>query len=193
MGPGELTGVVTLASGPLVVHPWGTQGTEGALRANPRLYSVQQVVAMLIELHCHTNRYSSCSVLDPVRAVVRAREMGLWGLVITEHQVLWSPQELDALRLEAEVGDAFVLLAAQEVETDLGHVLVVGADRSLPGHWKLGKLRRDWPKAALVWAHPYRHGRRPLAEQLTLSALDALVSRARALAATLPQKAVASR
>lgn len=127
---------------------------------------------MLIELHCHTLRYSPCSALEPALAVRRAVAMGLGGLVLTEHEVLWSPEELAALRREAEVGSAFVLLAAQEVVTDLGHVLIFGADRSLPGKHSLAALREAWPDAALVWAHPYRHGRKPADDRLTLEALD---------------------
>ncbi len=127
---------------------------------------------MLIELHCHTRRYSSCSHLDPVESVHRAVAMGLQGLVLTEHEHLWALEELEALRREAEIDEQFVLLTAQEVQTDLGHVLVFGADRSLPGRHALSDLRTQWPAAALVWAHPYRHRRRPKDEKLLRPELD---------------------
>jgi hypothetical protein len=100
--------------------------------------------------------------------------MGLQGLVITEHEVLWSQEELSELRREAELGSSFVLLSAQEVVTDIGHVLVFGADRSLPGQHSIDALRQSWPDAALVWAHPYRHERRPRQSRLTLPLIDAV-------------------
>jgi 3',5'-nucleoside bisphosphate phosphatase len=85
--------------------------------------------------------------------------------VITEHGYLWTDEQLAALRREAEVGEHFVLLAGQEVPTDFGHVLVLGADRSLAGCHALAKLRSAWPHAVLIWSHPYREGR-PREDQL---------------------------
>jgi hypothetical protein len=66
------------------------------------------------------------------------------------------------------------LLPGQEVETDIGHVLVLGADRSIEETIKLAELRRLFPHAALIWAHPFRKGNIPSKEQLTNPLIDAV-------------------
>jgi hypothetical protein len=104
--------------------------------------------------------------------VCRAVHMGLQGLVITEHHHLWSSDALETLRRDAGVGDEFVLLGAQEVDTDIGHVLVFGADRTIGERTKLAELRRRFPDAALVWAHPFRNDRVPSDEALLNPLLD---------------------
>jgi predicted metal-dependent phosphoesterase TrpH len=127
---------------------------------------------MLLELHCHTAKHSSCSHLDPLDAVERARAKGLQGLVITEHHYLWTEEELRRLRADAELDEIFVLFAAQEVETDIGHVLVFGAPRTITHRTPLSELRRAWPEAALVWAHPFRGDKIPEDSALLNPLLD---------------------
>lgn len=129
---------------------------------------------MLIEMHAHTSRHSACSRVDPVRLVERVRMKGLQGLVITEHEYLWSPSEIEELKEKTGMDKFFVLLAAQEVNTDIGHVLVYGADRSITGTHPLGELRKRYPQAALVWAHPLRKGRAPKTSRLLNPDLDAI-------------------
>jgi hypothetical protein len=96
------------------------------------------------------------------------------GLVITEHHYLWSAEELEALRREAGLGDGLVLMAAQEVETEIGHVLVFGAGHTVSAKTRLVDLRAAFPKAALVWAHPFRWEREPPEERLRHPLLDAV-------------------
>ncbi len=129
---------------------------------------------MLIEMHAHTSRHSACSRVDPVRLVERVRMKGLQGLVITEHEYLWSSSEIEELKEKAGVDETFVLLAAQEVNTDIGHVLVYGADQSITGTHPLGELRKRYPHAAFVWAHPLRKGRTPKTSRLLSPDLDAI-------------------
>ncbi len=47
---------------------------------------------MLIDIHIHTTRYSECSSLHPVDMAVAAKEAGLDGICLTEHQTVWSPR-----------------------------------------------------------------------------------------------------
>jgi hypothetical protein len=56
--------------------------------------------------------------------------------------------------------------------TDLGDVLVYGAEETLPLGLTLAEVRRRAADAALVWAHPYRWGREPVVGNLFHSALD---------------------
>ena len=48
---------------------------------------------MKFDLHMHTRRYSPDSVIDPFDLVRRAQEIGLDGIVITEHDCLWPDLE----------------------------------------------------------------------------------------------------
>lgn len=126
-----------------------------------------EVEPLLLEMHCHTRERSACShiaVLDLVREV---REKGLQGLVLTDHHAVWPEAEILELRRRAGVEPYFVILSGQEVTTDRGDVLVFGAPDPIPKGTRLAEIARRLPGAALVWAHPYRNGKRPPAERLT--------------------------
>jgi thiamine kinase-like enzyme len=129
---------------------------------------------MLLETHAHTSRYSKCSVIDPVALVCQVVKRGLQGIVLTEHHYLWNEEDVRQLRIDAEVPHHFHIFAAQEVDTETGHVLVFGADRTVPGKTPLRDLRNLFPDAALVWAHPFRNGKHPSADQLTNPLLDGI-------------------
>ncbi len=108
---------------------------------------------MLVDLHCHTTR-SQDSRLSPVDAAVTAREAGLDAVCFTEHDVLWSVDEVRALSRE----HGFPVLAGVEVSTEIGHVLAYGLpefDLSLRRFALLVERARECG-AALVMAHPYR-------------------------------------
>jgi hypothetical protein len=69
----------------------------------------------------------------------------------------------------------FLILAGQEVFTkDFGDVLVYGAHQSISRGKALIDIRKQYPEAALVWAHPYRGGKIPIATELFNSNLDAI-------------------
>ena len=129
---------------------------------------------MLLELHAHTNKHSRCSAITPLELIRGVLRKKLQGLVITEHHYLWSEQELNALRREAEIEEGFLLFAGQEVETDIGHVVVFGAPQTIAKPCKFAKLRKDLPQAALVWAHPLRNGIIPSKKQLLNAYIDAV-------------------
>ncbi|MBN1622127.1 MAG: phosphotransferase [Endomicrobiales bacterium] len=129
---------------------------------------------MLLEMHSHTNRHSDCSLINPVTLIRKAEKKGLQGLIITEHQYLWDKEELLKLRAESEVSANFLILAAQEVNTEIGHVLVYGAGRSITDDITLKELKSLYPRAALVWAHPFRHGKKPTKEQLLNPLIDGI-------------------
>jgi 3',5'-nucleoside bisphosphate phosphatase len=60
------------------------------------------------------------------------------------------------------------------VDTDIGHVLVYGSDRSVTDKISLKELRALFPEAALVWAHPFRNGKEPSGGQLTNPLLNGI-------------------
>ncbi|MGM0381328.1 MAG: PHP domain-containing protein [bacterium] len=113
---------------------------------------------MKIDCHTHTTPYSSCSTLSPDELLKRARNSGLDGLVLTEHEVFWSADHFCWLK------QAFPELSIfWGVETDvgpLGHVVVIppAPDAEILRINSPGRLTRYLDKNggfAFV-AHPFR-------------------------------------
>ena len=128
---------------------------------------------MLMEMHCHTAEHSACSSVPAVELIKRVLARGLQGAVLTDHHYHWPESELRQLRRAACVPDHFLLFSGQEVSTsDVGDVLVYGADASISRATPLAEIRAAWPQAALVWAHPYRKGRQPDDAHLLAEHLD---------------------
>lgn len=110
-----------------------------------------------IDHHIHTTRHSPDSFIDPDDLIDRAREAGLDGVVITEHDALWDPDELAELASRA---DGLTVLSGVEVSAREGHFLVYGLtdlDDCRPGV-RLKTLLEvvEDQGAAIVAAHPYR-------------------------------------
>ena len=113
---------------------------------------------MILEMHCHTTEHSSCSQARARDIVQRNFELGLQGTVLTDHHYLWPPEALKKLREKVKVPHHYLILSGQEVTTpELGDVLVYGAQVSLQKGSSLKTIRRRYPEAAIIWAHPYRH------------------------------------
>ncbi|MFH1791251.1 MAG: phosphotransferase [Candidatus Omnitrophota bacterium] len=129
---------------------------------------------MLLEMHSHTSKHSTCSHIDPVSLVKEVARKGLQGIVITEHHYLWRQDEIDELRRSSEVNGDFLIMAGQEVESDIGHVVVLGAGSSIPQGTKLRAIRRRFPDSAIIWAHPLRKNNLPAGRQLLSPMLDAV-------------------
>ena len=112
---------------------------------------------MKFDLHLHTSRHSPDSIMSPQMMVRRAREIGLDGVVITEHDWLWTEDELDELRAKA---DGLVVLAGVEVSAKQGHFLAYGVTDpfTVPNGIGVAELCREVHRqgGAVVAAHPYR-------------------------------------
>ncbi|MEO9254147.1 MAG: CehA/McbA family metallohydrolase [Tepidiformaceae bacterium] len=111
---------------------------------------------MLIDLHCHTLPRSRCSALQPEQFVALARERGLDGICLTEHDAFWPADELQ--ELSARTG--FLILSGVELTTDLGHVLAFGLET---GSAAFASARSAFDAAQLIGgllflAHPARDG-----------------------------------
>ncbi|MBT0666147.1 phosphotransferase [Geobacter pelophilus] len=130
---------------------------------------------MLLEMHCHTAEHSSCSSLPAIELVRQVFAKGLQGIVLTDHHYLWTESELRQLRRSAGVPDHFLILAGQELRSaEMGDVLVYGATESLERGTSLAEVRRLFPEAALVWAHPYRGTRTPSPDDLIDPLIDGI-------------------
>jgi predicted metal-dependent phosphoesterase TrpH len=116
---------------------------------------------MLIDLHCHTSNYSSCSSLSPKTLFEAARQAGLDAVCLTEHDRLWPPDGLAAIAAEYDL----IVLRGMEVTTEVGHVLVYGLDAVPTGSFLAASLIaavRDAGGFAAL-AHPARSGHTPIA------------------------------
>jgi predicted metal-dependent phosphoesterase TrpH len=112
---------------------------------------------MRFDHHLHTKRHSPDSDIDPLELIERARQVGLDGVVITEHDYQWEPGELADLANRAAPLRVF---SGAEVSALEGHFLVYGLpslEEVYPGI-ELAELlpivRRH--EAAIVAAHPFR-------------------------------------
>jgi predicted metal-dependent phosphoesterase TrpH len=136
---------------------------------------------MKFDLHMHTRRHSPDSSIDPIALVRRAVEVGLDGVVITEHDYLWPDDELRELR---EAAPGLVVLSGIEVSGRDGDLLVYGVSNPFT-------LRRSTPWVDLcrevhrqdgtaVAAHPYRWGQRferiLRDPQVTLDGIEAMTN-----------------
>jgi 3',5'-nucleoside bisphosphate phosphatase len=116
---------------------------------------------VLIDLHCHTLEKSYDGRVPVVEIVRRAHRAGLHGIVLTDHNRVWTREELDAVVAEAALGEAFVLFAGQEVRTTVreelaGDLLVYGLDTeyadNIPAEELLARVA-DTPGAWVIAAH----------------------------------------
>jgi hypothetical protein len=114
---------------------------------------------MNLDLHLHTSRHSTDSLMPALLMLQRAREIGLDGVVITEHDWLWTEEELDELRADAP---ELVVLSGIEVSTREGHFLAYGVRNPFAVPYGIGvaDLCREVHRqgGAVVAAHPYRWG-----------------------------------
>ncbi|HHT9125121.1 MAG TPA: CehA/McbA family metallohydrolase [Candidatus Brocadiia bacterium] len=113
---------------------------------------------MRIDMHIHTNRYSSCSHIDPYKLIIKAKRKGLDGIVITEHERLWRKEEIAELK---KFSGNLVILRGVEVSTPQGlHLLIYGLNEDLePGMDEVDIIREAHKHSAVVIpAHPYRYG-----------------------------------
>jgi predicted metal-dependent phosphoesterase TrpH len=114
-------------------------------------------MGMKFDLHMHTTRHSPDSRMDPFALCRRAEEIGLDGVVITEHDWLWTEEELSELR-GAHPG--LVILAGIEVSAYEGHFLCYNVNNpfAVPKGIGVSELCREVHRqgGAVVAAHPYR-------------------------------------
>ena len=109
---------------------------------------------LLIDLHTHTYPKSDDSFVTADELVDAARQCGLDGICLTEHDDFWPT---DATR-DLTRRHGILVLPGAEINTDAGHVLVFGLQQYKFGMHKPAFLRDEANRhgAVLVAAHPYR-------------------------------------
>ena len=109
---------------------------------------------MLIDLHTHSYPRSDDSFMSVDELIEAAKDRGLDGVCLTEHDAFWSEEEIRTLSRR----HGFLVLGGAELNTDAGHVLVFGLDRYEFGMHKPPVLRArvDQVNGVIIGAHPYR-------------------------------------
>mgnify|MGYP001344884657 CR=1 FL=1 len=100
---------------------------------------------MDIDLHIHTNRYSGCSNIDPVKLLKKAKAVGLDGIALTEHGIRWGDEQIEQLRRASGVGD-LLIIPGQEVAC----------------YWRHGRFQGEF----LVFGYPKSLGSSRSAEEV---------------------------
>ena len=110
----------------------------------------------IIDMHLHTTKGASDSMLNPDDLIEEARRVGLTGVNITEHDRMWESWDLAPFRKKHE---GVFVSNGMEVSTDMGHILAIGLRGYESGIRRLEKLRQvaDDQGAFLVVAHAFRH------------------------------------
>jgi predicted metal-dependent phosphoesterase TrpH len=109
---------------------------------------------LLVDIHAHTSPHSEDSTLRPDDLIEAARDAGLDGVCVTDHDYFWTAEQVAALSRR----HGFTVLPGCEVNTDGGHILVFGLDKYVFGMHKVDYLGRLVAEAggAMVAAHPHR-------------------------------------
>ncbi len=114
---------------------------------------------MKFDLHMHTARHSPDADSDPFELVQAAIKAGLDGIVITEHDYMWTEEELTELRASAP---ELIILAGLEVTGRGGDMLCYGVTdpfalpRGIEWQKLTGEVHRQG--GVCVAAHPNRWG-----------------------------------
>lgn len=109
---------------------------------------------MRIDLHTHTSPRSPCSSIDPLELIREVRRLRLDGVCLTEHQVLWRPEEVDELAR----GEQVRLFRGNEFTTNQGDILVFGYEEDIAELLTIEDLRERVSEAGgfMIAAHPFR-------------------------------------
>ncbi|MBI4311492.1 MAG: PHP domain-containing protein [Chloroflexi bacterium] len=108
---------------------------------------------MLIDLHNHTLHLSTDSGLTLDELLARAKERGLDGVCLTEHNAVWQ----NTARLEAAgQRHGLAVFRGMEVNTQYGHVLVYGVRAFRNSMFNFDELCRvvESEGGVMVLAHP---------------------------------------
>lgn len=109
---------------------------------------------MKLDLHVHTTAHSACSVMSPDEMMVAAKENGLDGICITEHNRIWSAEDARALSLK----HGLPVFRGMEITTTGGDILVFGLEEEPREMWTPGMLKAkvDAVGGVAIAAHPFR-------------------------------------
>ena len=111
-------------------------------------------MSSFFDMHVHTTAGSPDSSLSPRDLVIEARRIGLTGVVVTEHNG-WPRHDFEEFARDLDI----VLIRANEVYTNMGHVITLGQDKFAGMVTSVEDLRAavDNVGGFMIIAHPYRY------------------------------------
>jgi predicted metal-dependent phosphoesterase TrpH len=109
---------------------------------------------VLIDLHVHSFPASPCSSISLQELIEEAKEIGLDGFCLTDHNHWWEPRKVEDLRQK----HGFLILRGNEITTDQGDILVFGLEEDIKEIITLAELRKKVLAANgfMIAAHPFR-------------------------------------
>lgn len=108
----------------------------------------------VLDLHVHTFPASRCASSSVEDMILEARRLGLDGICLTDHNVVWREDQVKEL-MERHVIPIF---RGNEIVTDQGDMLVFGFHEDIQGIIKLENLKQRVDQAGgfMIAAHPFR-------------------------------------
>ncbi|SFA85165.1 PHP domain-containing protein [Clostridium frigidicarnis] len=119
---------------------------------------------MIIDTHVHENKYSKDSFISLDEITLRANELGLHGVCITDHE---------SNDLRRDIGSSFyrnetLVIVGAEFLTFEGDILVFGLEtlpsKKIPAKELLNLVKEN--NGVAVSAHPYRNNNRGLGDNI---------------------------
>lgn len=109
----------------------------------------------ILDMHCHTTVGSGDSQLTPHQLAAAAKVRMLTACCVTEHDYLWSPEEVQRQSRDQDV----TCIRGMEVTTNLGHVITYSLDYFHPNMVDARVLRQAVSAAdgIMIAAHPFRN------------------------------------
>ena len=138
---------------PVVARPTPPQPEKDAA---PRAVTEREKISggMVIDLHVHTHPASPCSSVPIHEVIEEAKNIGLDGICLTDHNYVWDAGVVEGLQQR----HGFLILKGNEITTDQGDMVVFGLERDVQGIIKLEDLGREVQEAGgfIIAVHPFR-------------------------------------
>ena len=119
---------------------------------------------MIIDLHFHTKAFSACSKIDLLEGIKKAKEIGLDGICLTEHDTF---ADYDKVAQLAETYGIKIFIGTEILTTD-GDILCFGLDK-IPKQKVSAQELVDalyQSGGASIAAHPYRDNNRGIKDKI---------------------------
>ncbi|MHA1270384.1 MAG: PHP-associated domain-containing protein [Candidatus Helarchaeota archaeon] len=111
---------------------------------------------MLIDMHVHTKPKSPCSNITPEEAIKEAINVGLDGIILTEHNIIWSDSEIQKLRDKFDI----LILKGIEITTIEGDILIYNYNFNdiddIPHVQEVRNKIGNNKNSFIALAHPFR-------------------------------------
>lgn len=109
---------------------------------------------MIVDMHVHTMIGSTCSLIDPMECIAKAKEQGLDAICVTEHDT----HEGGLVMKEMGRREGLLVFAGMESMSREGHLLVYGYGMDIKGVRPAAEIIELVSEAGgiVVPAHPWR-------------------------------------